>query len=74
MFDANRKPIDKANSSISYSHDSKEAENYADINALKYNLYKFGIKDIANGDIVTICVLSIFMLFSILHLVLYLQG
>jgi hypothetical protein len=54
MFDANRKPIDKANSSISYSHDSKEAENYADINALKYNLYKFGIKDIANGDIVTI--------------------
>jgi hypothetical protein len=54
MFDANRKPIDKANSSINYSHDSKEAENYADINALKYNLYKFGIKDIANGDIVTI--------------------
>ena len=54
MFDANRKPVDKANSSISYSHDSKEAENYADINALKYNLYKFGIKDIANGDIVTI--------------------
>ena len=54
MFDANRKPIDKENSSISYSHDSKEAENYADINALKYNLYKFGIKDIANGDIVTI--------------------
>ena len=43
----------KSNPFINFEHENYAHENYADIHALRYNLYRFGIKDIANGDVIT---------------------